>query len=270
MKILSSLRKALTTFAAIAVTLLMATTEARAGVPDAPNPPRLVNDFANVLSSMDSSVLEDSLVRFARHTSTQVSVVTVSDLEGREIAEYAQEIAEKWGIGQKDKNNGVIILIKPKTEDSRGQAFIGTGYGVEGALPDVTCSRIVREVMIPYFQANDYGGGIVAGAVAVMKAVQGEYEADEDEGEEDIWIFLSVLFVAIIIFFLLFSTNSGGDDHGRHITHSSGDEWLMASILTNAASRGSSGGWSGGGFGGGGFGGFGGGSFGGGGGGGSW
>ena len=274
MKLTTELRKAIIAVAAPIMVLMMAVTSARAGVPDAPNPPRLVNDFANLMSQSAAASLEDSLTLFARHTSTQVAVVTISDLEGREIAEYAQEIAEKWGIGQKGKDNGVIILVKPKTSDSQGRAFIGTGYGVEGALPDVTCSRIVREVMIPHFKENDYAGGIEAGAVAVMKAVQGEYEADEEDGATGIGIVAVLVIVGIVVLLIALSDSGNGNNsnNGRRITRSPGNEWLAADLFAAARASRGSGGWScgSGGFSGGGFGGFGGGSFGGGGGGGSW
>ncbi len=272
MRLTTRLRKAVAATAATLMVIIMAAASARAGVPDAPNPPRLVNDFANLMSQSSAASLEDSLESFARHTSTQVAVVTVNDLDGREIAEYAQEIAEKWGIGQKDKNNGVIILVKPKTSDSQGRAFIGTGYGVEGALPDVTCSRIVREVMIPHFKENDYSGGIEAGAVAVMKAVQGEYEADDDDDATGIGIVAVLIIVGIAV--LIIALSDSDNNNGRHITRSPGNEWLAASLIAAARASRGNGGWScgSGGFGGGGggFGGFGGGSFGGGGGGGSW
>ncbi len=236
----------------------------RAQMPSPMVPPRLVNDFAKLMSDADANALEDSLVRFDRHTSTQVTVITVTDLDGYDIAQYAQEIAERWGVGQKGKDNGVIILVKPKTADSRGRAFIGTGYGVEGALPDVTCTRIVNETMIPYFRDNDYAGGIKAGAVAVMKAVGGEFEGEEDD-EDGIAVLGA--FLLIIIGAIAFAAMLSDNDHGknsRHVTRSSGAEWMAAANILSALSSG------GGRSSGGGFGGFGGGSFGGGGGGGSW
>lgn len=236
-------------------------------MPSPQNPPRLVNDFANLMRQSDKAALEDSLVRFARHTSTQVTVITVSDLDGYDIAQYAQEIAEKWGIGQSGKDNGVVILVKPKTADSRGRAFIGTGYGAEGALPDVTCTRIVNEKMIPHFKNEDYSGGIIAGAVSVMKAMSGEFENDGEDDDDAAFVALAVLIIlALVIVTLVCSgDNKGG---GGNITRSSGDEWLAINLLNSTLSGGRSsggGGWSGGGFGG-----FGGGHFGGGGGGGSW
>ena len=264
----TALRALLTMIALAACALRPAATYAQ--MPSPTNPPRLVNDFAKLMNATDAQALEDSLVRFDRRTSTQVTVITISDLDGYDIAEYAQEIGEKWGVGRKGKDNGVVILVKPKTADGRGRAFIGTGYGVEGALPDVTCTRIVNEVMIPHFKDGDYSGGITAGAVAVMKAVDGEFESeDEDSAGPVIALFMAVIFFGLVAFIIMVSDGKGGGNgNGNgHVTRSSGVEWLMAGSLLSSG-KSSGGGWSGGSFGG--FGGFGGGSFGGGGGGGSW
>lgn len=261
----TALRALLTIIALTACALRPAATNAQ--MPSPMSPPRLVNDFAKLMSATDAQALEDSLVRFDRRTSTQVTVITISDLDGYDIAEYAQEIGEKWGVGRKGKDNGVVILVKPKTADGRGRAFIGTGYGVEGALPDVTCTRIVNEVMIPHFKDGDYSGGITAGAVAVMRAVDGEFEGEDDDEDDTgamIALFMGVIFIGLIVFILMVSDGGGGSNGNGHVTRSSGAEWLMAGSLLSSG-RSSGGGWSGGGFGG-----FGGGSFGGGGGGGSW
>lgn len=266
----SFMTRVVTLVTAIVTSAMLCFAASATPMPSAPNPPRLVNDFAGIMRQADISALEDSLVHFARHTSTQVTVITVSDLDGYDIAQYAQEISEKWGIGQSDKDNGVVILVKPKTDDSRGRAYIGTGYGAEGALPDVTCTRIVEEKMIPLFKEGDYSGGIIAGAVTVMKAMSGEFEDDEDDEAAVALGFLG-LFIIIVLFTLAIICSADDKDGkgggGRHITRSSGDEWLTASLLNSALTNGGSGGggWSGGGFGG-----FGGGHFGGGGGGGSW
>lgn len=238
-----------------------------AQMPQRPEPQRLVNDLAGLLTPDKVEALEDSLARFSRATSTQVAVVTVSSLGGRDIAEFAQELGEKWGVGDKEKDNGVVIIVKPKNDDGRGQAFIGTGYGLEGALPDITCTAIVRDKMIPHFKSNDYSAGIEAGAVAVMRAVRGEYSAD---GEEDdaavaaLCLALAAIFVIVVLVVVLGSSNNSqtGTD-GGHISWGGLDAMGgNAHSSSSAGDIGDSGGIS--------FGGFGGGHFGGGGGGGSW
>ena len=112
-------------------------------IPERPNPPRLVNDFAGMLKSEEVNMLEQKLVAFDDSTSTQIAIVIVPSLGGYDKADYAQRLGEKWGVGQKGRNNGILILIKPKTADSRGEVQISTGYGVEGPIPDITCGEIV-------------------------------------------------------------------------------------------------------------------------------
>ena len=85
-------------------------------IPDRSNPPRLVNDFAGVLNADERNQLENTLEQFARQTSTQIVIVTVSDLEGYEPVDYAVRLGEKWGVGQKDKDNGLVILLKMRWE----------------------------------------------------------------------------------------------------------------------------------------------------------
>lgn len=233
-------------------------------VPDPIYPYRLVNDFANIFSAAEKQALEQRLLAYNDSTSTQIYVVAVNDLGGYPVSDYAFVLGEKWGIGQKGKDNGLLILIKPKTADSRGQAFIATGYGLEGSINDAFAGRIVRNNMIPYFQENDYFGGVNAAVDAIIARLSGEFDADAGEPEGvPIWAIV-LLFVVVFILFSLFSR--GGDQHidgdGHH--RAGGGPLFFPPF-----SGGRSSGW-GGGFGGGGFGGGGGGSFGGGGAGGSW
>lgn len=250
-----------------ALTLLISLvvfTMSAAGIPDKPKVERLVNDFAGILSPNTVAVLEDSLVRVSNRTSTQIVVVTVNSLDGYDVSQFAYTLGEKWGVGGAKNNNGVVILVKPKTPDSRGQAFIATGYGLEGVLPDIICGRIVNDIMIPYFKRNDYQGGITAGTYEVIKRVQGEYTADPYDEEID-WVTILILFGIIGLFLYITFKDGGNSGGGRgrrryndHITYSN-DSFIFGG-----------GGFSGGSSRGGGFGGFGGGHFGGGGGGGSW
>lgn len=239
-------------------------------IPEPMYPYRLVNDFANLFSPAEQQALEQKLLAYNDSTSTQIYVVTVSDLGGYPASDYAFALGEKWGVGQKSKNNGAVILIKPKIGNSRGQAFIATGYGLEARINDAYAGRIVRNEMIPYFQADDYFGGVNAATDAIIARLSGEFDPDAQESEEGIP--LSVIIITLIIFFVFFSIFfRGGDQHIDSDGHRRGGGGPV--IFFPPPSRGR-GGWSGGGsFGGGGFGGFGGGgggSFGGGGAGGSW
>ena len=89
--------------------------------PEKQYPPRLVNDFAGMLNGREMSELENKLVAFNDSTSTQIAIVIVNDLKGYDVADYAQRLAEQWGIGQRGLDNGILILVKPKTDNSMGQ-----------------------------------------------------------------------------------------------------------------------------------------------------
>ena len=257
---------------AVALLLCVNTLAAIAQVPERPNPPRLVNDFAGILG--DCQWLEDSLERIAMETSNQICVVTMNDFGGYDKAWMAYNIGQQWGVGKKGNNNGVVILIKPKTEDSKGEAFIAPGYGLEGAITDATSTRIVNQEMIPYFKENDYLGGVWAGAQVVRDLATGEYNEEDyaQQGDDDA-LFALIMFICIFAFFMYLAHKSNQNNNGNRNNRDTGT-WGGPIIFTSGNDWGRGGSsWSGGGSwggGGGGWGGFGGGSFGGGGGGGSW
>ncbi len=239
-----------------------------AQIPDRPVPPRLVNDFANVLSETERTQLENELVQFAQAKSTQIVVVTVADLDGDDPGNYAFQIGEKWGVGQKDKDNGIVILVKPKKGNSKGQVFIATGYGLEGILPDaIVNSTVIDYEMIPRFKENDYFGGISNGVKVIMDITKGEYTAEQYQqkvGKNKGGGFIP----AIIIFILVFVFMMRGRRNRFYSPGKSLPFWLAMGMMSGSnRSGGSFGNFS---SGSGGFGGFGGGSFGGGGAGGSW
>jgi uncharacterized protein len=238
-------------------------------IPERPDPPKLVNDFANILSQREVADLESRLVSFNDSTSTQIVIVIVPSLNGYEKADFAEQIGSKWGVGQKGKDNGCVVLIKPKTASERGEAFIAPGYGLEPVIPDATALNIVNNEMITRFKGNDYYGGITAGVQTIMSLARGEFTASQYDKRKTKKTGLGFLVPIIVIIIIFLMTRGGG---GRH--HSIGKNlpfWTLL-MLMGSGSR-SGGGFGGGGFGGGGgggFGGFGGGGFGGGGAGGSW
>lgn len=246
-------------------------------IPERPNPPRLVNDMANVLSDQEEQQLESDLVQFNDQTSTQICVITVPTLNGYEISDYAFKVGEKWGVGQQGKNNGIVIVFKPKIGNERGLVFVAVGYGLEGVIPDAVVNRtVVDHEMIPRFKENDIYGGLSAGTKVIMSLASGEFTADayqkkyagkkSEKGGGG--FFLVILFIIILV--SIFKGGRGGGYSSR----GSLPFWLALGLLGGNRGGGSFGGFSGGsggfGGGGGGFGGFGGGSFGGGGAGGSW
>ena len=100
----------------LVLTLFVSLTSWAQEIPERPNPPRLVNDLANVLSDAEEQRFEMELAQFARETSNQIAVVTVPSLNGYPASDFAFQLGEAWGIGQKDKDNGVVVLFKPKTK----------------------------------------------------------------------------------------------------------------------------------------------------------
>ncbi len=246
-------------------------------IPERPNPPRLVNDLANVLSDQEEQQLESELVQFDQSTTTQITIVTVPSLNGYEKSDFSFRLGEKWGVGSKDKNNGIVIVFKPKTGNEKGEVFVAVGYGLEGIIPDAVANRTVVDTeMIPRFKQNDIFGGIYAGTKVLMSLAAQEYTAQDYQkkaGEKKDGG--GVFFVVIMIIIVLVSLFKGG--RSRQYNGGSSIPFWIAMGLLGSGNRGSGsfGGFSGGsggfgGGGGGGFGGFGGGSFGGGGAGGSW
>ena len=243
-------------------------------IPEPMVPYRLVNDFANIFSKAENQALEQKLLNYNDTTSTQIYVVTVSDLGGYPASDYSFRLGEKWEIGQKSKDNGAVILIKPKIGNSRGQAFIATGYGLEARINDAYAGRIVRDIMIPYFIEEDYFGGVNAAIDAMIARLSGEFDAEDEEEEEGLPVIAIIIIIIgiIVIMRILFGggdQNIGGDGHHRTTLPP-----IFFPPTSGRRSGGFGGGFGGfgggGGFGEGGFGGGGGGRFGGGGAGGSW
>ncbi len=260
----------------VAVSLLTALSAS--AIPSRPAPQRLVNDFADLFTWEEEADLERTLVAFDDTTSNQITVVTVKDLEGYDAAEYATRIGLEWQVGSAEFDNGVVVLVKPKTDDSSGEVFIAVGYGLEGAVPDVYAKRIIENEMIPCFREDDYFGGVALACGTLMQLASGEISEPRDSEDEGLAVLLGFLFVVvltIIIFAAIFGgKNGGGGKGGGNVDKDAAD--VIGTILTYGSLMGKGGGRSHGGFGGGssggggGFGGFGGGSFGGGGSGGRW
>lgn len=237
-------------------------------IPSPMSPPRLVNDFANVFSEAEKQALEGTLRTYNDTTSTQIYVVTVKNLDGYAVSDYAFRLGEKWKIGQKSKDNGAVILIKPKEGSSRGDAFIAVGYGLEGRINDAYAGRIVRDRMIPYFKQDDYFSGVNAAIDTMIKRLSGEFDPDMQNEKDEIPLTTIIFFVVFFIFFIISISKKGGDqDIGGDGSSSSRRGPVFFPPIIGGGRRGGFG--SGGGFGGG-FGGGGGGRFGGGGAGGSW
>ena len=245
----------------ILFSLICLTVLAQKGLPNRPDPPRLVNDFTGMLTPDQQQAMESKLVAFDDSTSIQIAVVLIESLEGRDIAEYAVELGRAWGIGNKENNNGVLLLVSK----SDRKIHIATGYGVEGSLPDITASHIIDEQIKPNFRENDYYRGLDEGTDAIIAATKGEYKAPENyrkkKGQKEIPGLLVLIIIFIIIFFIKRGGGGGGYYGGSGFRRSHGGIWFLPSSGGSSWGGGSSSG---------GFGGFGGGSFGGGGASGDW
>jgi len=233
-------------------------------IPKRPDPPKLVNDYTGTLSADQKQTLENKLVAYDDSTSNQIVIVIVATTNDYAPNDYATKLGRDWGVGNKKTNNGVVILV---AKDDR-KIYIAPGYGLEGALPDITCQAIIDNEIKPNFKESDFYRGLDKGTDAIIKAAAGEYKAPKGykkkKVDSDTLMFFVVFFGIIIIAIIQgFRNNGGGGMMSRKGYKGVGNTiWW--------SSGGSSGGWGGGSSGGGGFGGFGGGSFGGGGAGGGW
>lgn len=224
-------------------------------IPERPEPPRLVNDFANMLGPEEEAALELKLNNYNDSTSTQIAIVTVQTLNGYDVGDFTNKLAEKWGVGQKGKNNGIVILL---AKDERA-IRIEVGYGLEGVITDGIAKRIENEVMIPEFKKGNFYGGIDQGTDVIIKRAFGEFKGDGKRKKgrgPSFWVVLVIVLIIMFIFSKFRGSGGGGTySHGGY----------------RGGGFGGFGGFGGGGGGsGGGFGGFGGGSFGGGGASGEW
>ncbi|MGC8751746.1 TPM domain-containing protein [Hydrotalea sp.] len=222
-----------------------------------PNPPRLVNDYANVLTPQQNEALEEKLVALDDSTSNQIAIVLVKTLNGEDVADYANRLFRAWGIGNKKTNNGILILA---AIDDR-KVWIEIGYGLEGAIPDITTSEIYRNDIVPAFRQQNYYEGLDKATNDLAKAAVGEYKVARKKDVPTGSGALIFIILLLIVFFILRNMGRGGGGGGGLIA-----PIILSGMLNN---RGGSS-WGGSGGGGGGFGGFGGGSSGGGGAGGSW
>jgi len=228
----------------------------------------IVTDFTNTLSASEQQSLEQKLVAFNDSTSSQVAIVIMGSVGNYDISDYAVQLYNNWGIGQKEKNNGVLILV---AKDDH-KVWITTGYGMEGVLPDALCKSIVNNDIVPNFKAGDYYEGLDAAVNSIESIVKGEYTADQyiSHGKKFPWF---GILIALFIFIIVIVSKIGSTrNYARRNNLGFWAAWALMNAAMSRGSRGSWGGFSGGsgGFGGGGFGGFGGGSSGGGGAGGSW
>jgi uncharacterized protein len=226
---------------------------AQAKVPPRPTTSIYVQDQAGVLSKNTKAVINAYSTALQKKTKAQIVVLTVPSLQGQSLEDYSLTVLRSWGIGDKEKNNGVLLLVAVKDRKSR----IEVGYGLEGALPDGLTGRIQDQYMLPYFRNNDYDKGILNAYSALLQTVLKEYnlttkdldvqgvqpaQPASDDGISSLTVGIGV--VGILILFLLDRIFLGGALF----------RFLLYSFFFRGGGRGG-GGFGGGGFGGGSFGG---------------
>ncbi|MBR6439678.1 MAG: TPM domain-containing protein [Bacteroidales bacterium] len=243
-------------------------------IPARPTPPRLVNDFANIMTDKQERALEKKLVAYNDSTSTQICVVTVTSLNGTTSNDFAYQIGEKWGVGHKE-NNGAIILVLPKIGNAYGDVAIQVGYGMEAYVTDAMARRIIELEMIPAFKENNYYKGINNACDAIIGLATGAYKGNKRNSDDDsdtFGIFILIFSLLFVLFLIkLLGRNRGGGSSGRRLSFWEG--FFIGNLMSGGGrSRGNNWGGSswGSGHSSGGFGGFGGGHFGGGGASGKW
>lgn len=219
-----------------------------------PNPPKLVNDYTNTLTPQQREALETKLYQYDDSTSNQLAVIIVGSTDRYSVEDAALELGRKWGVGNKNFNNGIVLLIAKNDR----KVTIQVGYGLEGAVTDLTSKTIIDTRLTPNFKQGNYYRGIDEATDDIIKAAEGRYKAPDNykKGKEKGIPIATIIFIIIMLVVIFGGGAAGG---GTYVSRGGFGGWT-----------GRGGGWSGGGSSGGGFGGFGGGGFGGGGASGSW
>jgi len=230
-------------------------------IPPKPKLQTSVYDDAKILSGFERNSLEQKLINYADSTSTQIVVATVKTIHGENIAFYATKWAHEWGIGQKDEDNGILVLV---AKDDR-KLTIQTGYGVEHLLTDALSKRIIENIITPEFKQGNFYGGLDRGTSAIMQIMSGEYEGTPQRNIDGTGIPIGFIILFFIILMIILSNRNKGRGGRGGRRRSVAGSILEAIILSNAGRGGfggggfggssSGGGGFGGGFGGGGFGG---------------
>ncbi len=232
--------------------------------PEKPNPPRAVNDFAGVLSPDEEQTLERKLRNYTDTTSTGFVIVLLNSYGEYDPGEYTIELGNRWGIGQKGKNNGLLITVAVRDR----KYSIATGYGLEGAIPDIITRRVGDQYFKPNFRANNYYAGLDQATTYLATLPAGEFKGTPQRNQDGGGGGFGLIIAVIIIVIILSSIFRGG--RGNRRGYRGGGMFFPPFITFGSGGFGGGGGGGFGGGGGGGFGGFGGGSFGGGGSSGDW
>lgn len=187
--------------------------------PPRPSPPRLVNDLAGILSEAERGELEKKLVLYNDSTSTQIVVVTIKTTGDYTIDQVALNILHDWGVGDKKKDNGIVILA---AVDDR-KVNIQTGYGMEGALPDALCGRIIDRLIVPNFKQKNYYEGFNQATDAIIERAKGEYKNDQaGDSPSGTSVLIFLLVIGVFIFIIIYSNRN---NRGMMVTRRGYSNW---------------------------------------------
>jgi uncharacterized protein len=208
------------TFLISATLIALVSLSSRAAEIIPPKPSGYFNDYAGVVSKEAAHRFNEQLAQFERETSNQVVVAVFPKMQSdSSVDDYTQRVAQAWGVGQKDKRNGVVLFVF--VEDRK--MFIQVGYGLEGALPDITAFDITKYRIKPRFRANDYEGGLAAGIDSISKAIRGEYkgsgktvaEKRDKAGAPNFLFFIVFVIVLIVVSRVMRRLGGYGYSSGR-------------------------------------------------------
>jgi uncharacterized protein len=169
---------------------------------DVPPLKSYVNDYANIIPPAARTQIEAELKAFEQSDSTQFVILTIPSLQGEVLEEFSIKVGEKWKIGQKGKDNGIILLVALQEKKIR----IEVGRGLEGRLTDLTAGRIIDLVIKPRFKRDDFAGGFIAGAHAIIDATRGEFKAETRKStarKKGISPYFTILFFAGVVLLFL-------------------------------------------------------------------
>lgn len=211
------MKRFLNIFIATLILLLTLPIYAFAGEFREPTNNFFVNDFADVIDSKDEEEIMAIGSSLFKQTTAQVVVVTVDSLDGYDEKEYALKLGREWGVGSKEKNNGVVLLMAVKER----KVTIQVGYGLEGCLPDGKTGRILDDYAIPYLSKNDFSTGLTEAYKAITSTVYKEYDVTpeidydykdylRDEDNEKIFTILKTLIILAVIAAISFSGKGKG------------------------------------------------------------
>jgi uncharacterized protein len=202
--VLSRITKKRTRLCLVTLALFASVIVAHAAETIPPKPDRYFNDYAGVVSPGAAQRFNEQLAQFERETSNQIVVAVWRTMPSQSsIEDFTQRTFQAWQVGQKGRNNGAVFFVF--VDDHRMR--IQPGYGLEGALPDITCNEIIRDAVAPRFRANDFEGGLSAGIDLIFKAIRGEYKgsgktARESGSSQNNPAGLLIFFFVLVIFLL--------------------------------------------------------------------